>query len=78
MAAIGDPRQIVQIGVPPRSHGEQGVVLTYVWKGAEPLVVGDRVRVRNPREPSALIEGIVVELSSDYDGYLVIINSKVD
>lgn len=67
-------RQVVQVYT-------CGVVLTYVWKGDEPLAVGDCVRVRNPRsverKTRPYAKGVVTQLDSDYDGYLVVIHSKI-
>jgi hypothetical protein len=69
-------RQVVQVYV--MFNPDEGGVYTYVWKGGEPLAIGDRVRVRDPSLPSDTLEGVVTALDSDYEGYLVIINSKVE
>jgi len=71
-------RQCVKVTVHSFGHWK---ALSYVWKGDAPLVIGDIVRVRNPNEQerylTPLVEGVVTDLNSDYQGYLVVINSKV-
>lgn len=69
-------RQVVQVYV--MFNPDEGGVYTYVWKGDEPLVVGDHVRVRDPHARGSYLEGVVTALDSDYKGYLVVINSKVE
>lgn len=69
-------RQVVQVYL--MFAPEQGGIYTYVWKGDEPLAIGDRVLVRNPRARGDDLEGVVVSLDSDYQGYLVVIRSKVE
>lgn len=69
-------KQVVRVAV-------KGAVLTYVWKGDEPLVIGDVVWVRNPRsverDKVPLVKGTVLDLNAGtYKGYLVIIHSKAD
>lgn len=71
-------RQVVTCYI---GNSREGKLLSYVWKGKQPLAVGDRVRVRNPstrdRRACPLVEVLVVALHSDYQGYLVVIDSKV-
>lgn len=69
-------KQVVRVAV-------KGVVLSYVWKGEEPLVIGDVVWVRNPdaRERATVpsVKGTVLELNAgQYKGYLVVIQRRAE
>lgn len=56
------------------------VYLHYVWKGDEPLKVGDVVKVRQfgpGANPADSFTGTVIDPDTSYDGKLVIIREKV-